>query len=226
MSLMSINGEPPRAQLTRWLALGSLVGPVLFTLAWIDLGVLQPPIRNMYGVMGGITGAISNPISGLGVGPRATLFNVAFVVCGVMALVGVLAVFAIARRPVQSRARWASLVLLALSPIGLALAGVFTLANSIPLHTLAAALLFIVPIAGFAVAARYFRAIPNWRRVGNWLLVASPLTLLLVVTYAMSFNQAAVARGIGVAGLTERILLLELQAWYAIMGWRAFRTVS
>ncbi len=216
----------PRRQLTGWLALGTVIGPVLFTLAWVDLGVLQPPIRNLYGVMGGIAGAISNPISGLGVGPHAALFNTAFVVCGAIVLVGIVAAFEVADDSSRWRIRWTSTVLLALSPIGLALAGVFSLATSIALHTIAAALLFIVPIAGFAVAGRYFRAIPNWRRLGTWLLYASPLTLLLVVAYAVSFNQAAVARGAGVAGLTERVLLVELHLWYAIIGWRAFRTAT
>jgi hypothetical protein len=56
---------------TRWLALGAVAGPVLFELAWIVLGVLQPATMTPYGVLGGLSGAISNPISGLGVGPNA-----------------------------------------------------------------------------------------------------------------------------------------------------------
>ena len=52
----------------RWLTLGTAVGPALFALAWIVLGVMQPAVRTPYGVLGGISGAISNPISGLGVG--------------------------------------------------------------------------------------------------------------------------------------------------------------
>jgi len=31
------------------------------------------------------------------------------------------------------------------------------------------------------------------------------------------------AAGVGVAGLTERILVIEVQAWYVAMGWLAFR---
>src|SRR5262245_58418672 len=76
---------------TRVLAVGAVAGPLLFTLAWIDLGVLQPPTLTAFGVMGGIAGAISNPISGLGVGPVAAQFNVAFVVCGLLQAIGCVA---------------------------------------------------------------------------------------------------------------------------------------
>jgi hypothetical protein len=213
----------PDSKAARWLALGAAAGPLLFTLAWIVLGVLQPVTRNMYGVMGGISGAISNPISGLGVGPLAGLFNSAFVGCGLLLLAGVAGVFQTTRAAGNPLARWACLLLLALSPLGLAMAGVYSLAASILLHTAAAGLLFFTPVISFLAAGLYFRGIPAWRRFGRWLLLGSPLTLMLVVIYAASFNQAAVAAGQGLAGLTERILLLEVHAWFVAMGWLAFR---
>src|SRR6266508_2053165 len=40
-----------RGATARRLALGSLIGPVVFTLAWIVLGVLQPSTLTSYGVM-------------------------------------------------------------------------------------------------------------------------------------------------------------------------------
>ena len=216
----------PTAGASRQLALGAVIGPVLFTFAWIVLGILQPPTQNMYGVMGGISGAISNPISGLGVGPQAQLFNAAFVLCGLLTaagVVGVLRTLGAARRPVMSSI---SMILLALSPLGLAMAGAYTLAVSIPLHMLAAALLFLTPAVSFVVAGLYFRGISDWRRFGTCLIVGSPLTLLLFVLYATSFNQAGVAAGEGVAGLTERIMMLEVSVWYVAMGWKAFRRLG
>ena len=216
----------PTAGAFRQLALGAVVGPVLFTVAWTVLGILQPPIRNMYGVMGGISGAISNPISGLGVGPEALLFNAAFVLCGLLTFAGVIGVFqtfGLTRRPIIASI---SMILLALSPLGLAMAGVYTLAVSIPLHMLAAALLFLTPVVSFVVAGLYFRTIPEWHRLGTWLIIGSPLTLLLFVLYAMTFNQAGVAAGEGIAGLTERIMMLEVSAWYVAMGWKAFRRLG
>jgi hypothetical protein len=49
------------------------------------------------------------------------------------------------------------------------------------------------------------------------------LTLVLFSVYSMSFDQASAAAGVGAAGLTERILMLEVQAWYVVLGWTAFR---
>ena len=217
------SATPAIPKAAQWLALGAVVGPILFTFSWIVLGVLQPATRNMFGVMGGVSGAISNPISGLGVGPHAQLFNASFVLCGLILLAGVISVFqtpGVAGRPV---ARWTSMVLLALSPLGLAMAGIYSLASSILLHTVAAALLFLTPVVSFLVAGFFFRGLPDWRWFGSWLLLGSPLTLLLLILYITTFNQATVAAGQGVAGLTERILLVEVQAWFVAMGWLAFR---
>jgi hypothetical protein len=207
----------------RWLALGAIMSPVLFTLAWIVLGVLQPATKTEYGLMGGVSGAISNPISGLGVGSHAGVFNAAFVLCGLLGAAGVVGVFQTTRASGRAAARWACAALLALSPLGLAIAGIFTLASSIVLHNLAALLLFAIPVPGFLAAGFYFRRIPRLQRFGSWLLVGSPVTLVLLILFVRSFDLAAVAAGLGVAGLTERALLLEIQAWYVAMGWLAFR---
>jgi hypothetical protein len=53
--------------------------------------------------------------------------------------------------------------------------------------------------------------------------VGSPLTLLLVVLFFLTFDQAAIVAGDGVAGLTQRILAVEVLAWFVAMGWLAFR---
>jgi hypothetical protein len=78
--------------------------------------------------------------------------------------------------------------------MGLIMAGLFTLSSALVLHSVAGTLLF----------------------------VAGPLTLMLFIAYSASFDQATAAAGLGVAGLTERVLILEVQAWYVILGWRAF----
>jgi hypothetical membrane protein len=210
----------------RWLALGAIVGPVLFALAWVVLGLLQPSTRTEYGVIGGVSGAISNPISGLGVGPNAQFFNAAFVLSGLMLLAGVVGVFQTTRVSGQAAARKACAALLALSPLGLVMAGICTLESSLLLHNVAALLIFATPVPGFLVAGLSFRHIPRWRRFGTWLLVGSPLTLLLLFLFVRTFDLATVAAGLGVAGLTERVLLVEIHAWFVAMGWLAFRVRS
>jgi hypothetical membrane protein len=209
--------------LARLLALGAVVGPLLFTLAWIGFGLLQPPTLTAYGVIGGIPGAISNPISGLGVGPFAAEFNTAFVVCGLLQAIGCVAAVRSIASASRRLPRTVCEALLALSPLGLAMAGVFTIASALVLHIVAATLLFATPVVSFPATGGLLRGISGYRRLGTGLLVAGPLTLLLFIAYSMSFDQAATASGLGIAGATERVLMLEVQAWYVVLGWRAFR---
>jgi len=214
----------PRAfSLLNLLALGAVAGPLLFTLAWIGFGVLQPPTLTPFGVLGGLSGAISNPISGLGVGPFAAQFNTAFVVCGLLQAIGCVAALECLASGSRRLPRTLCEGLLAISPLGLALAGLFTLASALVLHIVAGTLVFASPVVSFLATGLLLRVIPAYRRIGIGLLLASPLTLLLFIAYSTSFDQATVAAGLGIAGATERILMLEIQAWYVVLGWLAFR---
>ncbi len=75
----------------------------------------------------------------------------------------------------------------------------------------------------FLVAGLVLRRISRWRRFGSWLLLGSPLTLALLILFLFTFTPTAAGASSGVAGLTERILIVEVQSWYAALGWLAFR---
>jgi hypothetical membrane protein len=207
---------------SRWLALGAIAGPVLFTVAWFVLGFLSPGL-----VFAGSplipASPITAPISGLGLGPTAPFMNGAFVLSGILVIAGVLGIFTTSElastRPV---ARWASTILLALSGVGLVIAGLFTLEAAVP-HFVGFLLATGVPILSFLVAGSVFRGIPRWRRFGSWLRLGSPLTLVLLILSQVTFNQEAIVAGQGIAGLTSRLLAVEVLAWFAVMGWVAFR---
>jgi hypothetical protein len=79
------------------------------------------------------------------------------------------------------------------------------------------------PVLSFLAAGFFLRGMPRWRRFGTWLLLGSPLTLLLVVLFLLTFDQAAIVAGDGVAGLTQCILAVEVLAWFVALGWLAFR---
>ena len=127
-----------------------------------------------------------------------------------------------ARRPA---ARIVSAILLALAPVGLIIVGLFTLDN--PLRHIAGAMLVLAtPVVSFVVTGLYLRGVPGWHRFGNGLLLASPITLVLFIVYNLSFSQAAVAAGHGVAGLTQRVLFVEILSWFVAMGWLAYRQTT
>src|SRR6266516_7722670 len=103
---------------TRWLALGAVVGPVLFTLAWLVLGELSPGYT-AWGTRIAPYSPISQGISGLGLGITAPFMNTAFVFSGLLILAGVVGIFQ-GIREMGALARWSCTVLLALLPLGMA----------------------------------------------------------------------------------------------------------
>ncbi len=210
--------EPPTTvrRTARWLALGCVIGPVLFTLAWFVLGFLSPGYE-VGGDWISPFSPISQPISGLGMGETAPYMNTAFILGGLLTIVGVAATMATVA-PGAIRVG----VLLALSPLGMVVAGVFTLDALAP-HFAGFFLVAATPAISFPVAGAFFRTLPRWRRFGTWLLVAGPATLLFLVAYLVSFDQAAAGANEGVAGVTSRLLGLAVHVWYVAMGWRAFR---
>ena len=70
---------------TRWLALGAVAGPVLFTLAWLILGFLSPGYT-IFGTLIAPYSPIAQPISGLGLGLTGPFMDAAFVISGILLL--------------------------------------------------------------------------------------------------------------------------------------------
>ena len=206
---------------SRRLALGAIAGPILFTLAWLILGALSPGYT-VSGTWISPYSAISQPISGLGLGETARYMNTAFVISGVLLLAGVIGVARTLPAGGRPVARIVSAILLGLAPVGLIIVGLFTLDS--PLRHLAGAMLVLAtPVVSFLVTGLYLRGVPGWHRFGNGLLLASPVTFVLFIVYNLSFSQAAVAAGHGVAGLTQRVLFVEILGWFVAMGWLAYQ---
>jgi hypothetical protein len=204
----------------RWLALGAAAGEILFTVAWFILGFISPGFT-IFGTEIKPYSAIAAPISGLGLGLTAPFMNAAFIVSAIFIFLGVIGIFW-SVQGISTRGRWFCLILFALSAIGTAMDGFFTLESFMP-HMAGFLLAIGSLIIGFLAAGILFRVIPAWRRFGNGLLLASPLTLMLLVVSLMTFNQDQVAAGFGIAGLTERLLCLFVGAWLTALAWKAFR---
>jgi hypothetical membrane protein len=207
--------NPPTA--ARWAALGSVAGPVLFTLCWLVLGVISPGYT-FFGHRFTDYSPISQPVSGLGMGATAPYMNAAFIVTGVMLIVGVAGVF----RVIPAPRRRTCQVLLALTGVGQILCGIFDLEQMMP-HTLGYLLAIGTPVIGFVVAGRSMRRLPSWRRFGTWLLAGSPLTLVLLVAFFLTFQPTADGAEHGIAGLVQRLGIVEVHAWVVALGWLAFR---
>jgi hypothetical protein len=204
----------------RWLALSMVAGQVMFTLTWFILGFVSPGFT-IFGTLIAPYSPISAGISGLGLGPTAPYMNAAFVLSGLLTLAGAVGIFQ-GIREMSTLARWSCSVPLALSGLGMAMDGIFTLESFFP-HFIGFILGAGTPVVGFLVAGLSLHRIPRWRRFGSWLLLGSPLTLALLVLYFLTFSPTAEGAKTGVAGLTERILCVELAAWFVAIGWKAFQ---
>src|SRR5258706_4086962 len=169
---------PATPKPARWLALGAVAGPVLFTLAWFILGFLSPGYT-AWGTRIAPYSPISQGISGLGLGITAPFMNTAFVLCGLLLLAGAVGIFQ-GIREMGAVARWSCTVLLALSALGSVVDGIFTLESFLP-HMVGFLLGVASPVLSFVVIGLLLRRVPRLRRFGSWLLLASPLTLVWLV---------------------------------------------
>jgi hypothetical protein len=202
------------------LELGAVFGPVLVTVVWLGLGFVSPGY-DLWGIHVAPYSPISQPISGLGLGPTGPFMNAAFVVSGLLLIAGAVGIFR--ELPELSlRGRWIAGVLLALPGVGSVIDGIFTFEHVLP-H-LVGFLLVLATGAGFPVAGFLLRRVPGWRAFGTWLVVAGPVTLALAALYFTTFTPTIQGIQTGVAGLTERILVVEIQAWYVALGWLTYRS--
>jgi Protein of unknown function (DUF998) len=207
-----------RAAINRWLALGAVAGPVLFTLGWFVLGFISPGYT-MWGTRIAPYSVISQPLSGLGLGPTGPFMNAVFVLSGLLMMAGAVGVFR-SIRELGPTARWICTTLLVLPGLGALIDGIFTLEHFF-FHFVGFGLA-LTTVVGFPVIGFVLRRVPAWRGLGSWMIAAGPVTLALTVIYFVTFTPTIEGVQHGVAGLTERILVLELQAWYVAIGWLAF----
>lgn len=206
------NEDIPKA--VRWLALGAVVGPVLFDFAWIIIGSLRPGYS-----------FVSRPVSALAIGTNGDFMRLAFLLYGLLVTSGVIAGFKRIICEMGIMARLASAVLLSISPLGVLWDGIFTM-EAPEMHTLGAVVAFSTPIIAFPIVGILLRRVPGWRRFGVWMLLGCPLTLALLIGFMQSVPPSEMASGGGNLGLWQRALLLEVQAWYMAYGWLAFRALK
>jgi Protein of unknown function (DUF998) len=209
--------RPPGS--ARWMALGAVAGPIIFTLGWLILGFLSPGYT-LWGVRIAPYSPISQAISGLGLGPTAPYMNTIFVLSGILMLVGVAGILGSPGTMLSPRGRRTVLLLLGLPALGVMMDGVFTLRSS-HLHYLGFSVA-LTCIAGYPACGLLLRRVTGWRRIGSWLIAGGPVTLAFTVLFFATFSPTAKGAETGIAGLTERLLVIELMAWYAALGWHAF----
>jgi hypothetical protein len=189
----------------------------VFTLGWFILGFFSQGYT-LWGTRIAPYSAISQSISGLGLGSTAPYMNTIFVLTGTLMLVGAIG---ISHRQPAARSRRHVLVCLALPAFGAVVDGLFTL-RFFFFHFLGFGLA-LTSIFGLPVVGAIMRKHARWTKLGSWLVAAGPLTLMLTILFFATFTPTVKGSEHGIAGLTERILVIEIMLWYGILGWRVFR---
>ncbi len=214
--------DPPASTRRSHATLAFVISPIALTLLWFVLGFVSEGY-DLWDLHITPYSAISQPISGLGMGATAPFMNAGFVLYGLAMIWGSVG-FARALPGLGQGATRRAAALLGLHGLGAIIVGVFDL-EAILLH-LAGFLLVVSPIATFPLLARELRRAPGWRSAVRVLYVAGALTLLLTVVYFATFDPEAAGENTGVGGLTQRILLLQLSAWFVWLGIRVRRTTG
>jgi len=204
------------ASFDRWLALGGLVGPVLCVLTFTVAGLLRPGYS-----------PVDQAVSDLGVGDTGWMVNGSLVLLG-LSLVGfAIGFYRIIRPPASTAFRILTAAFIASVGSGFAAAGIFDETN--PLHwQLGAPLAYGGSILGFLLGGLLLRRDPVWRGWGTASLLASLATLVLVGLTFYTFSSYTFSAGDPspdgqLGGLMERVVIIEILAWYGALGWRLFR---
>jgi hypothetical protein len=120
--------------------------------------------------------------------------------------------------------QWLVAVLLALHGIGLAAAGIFTEAPPTRLlhWMVGATLAFYGPVVAFLTIGLALRHNPRWSGWGIYSLTASLITLILILIMNWVFTPGTPLASMRLGGLMERVVIIEIEAWYVTFGWRLF----
>jgi len=199
--------------MARWLALiGGVINPIAFVLAYTVAGILRPGYS-----------PIHQAISDLGVGPNGSLLD-AIAVLHALLLIAFAVGFALLMRRVLTEGwRWSGVALLVLRGLAQVTTGIFTDAPAtVRIHSLATIVALVSMIGAFLVIGLGLRRTSQWRGWGTYSLVAALVTLVLVAVEFWAFRPGTPLAPARVGGLLERVLSVEMLAWYVVFGWRLF----
>ena len=66
----------------------------------------------------------------------------------------------------------------------------------------------------------------GWRGFGIYSVMTGLLTLALVIFLYLTFAPSSALSALHIGGLSERLLLVDRDIWYAVLGWLFFSRAS
>jgi hypothetical membrane protein len=205
--------KPRGNQTARWLVLiGGVINPIVFVLAYTVAGILRPGYS-----------PIHQAISDLGVGPNGSLMDTIAVLHALLLIAFAVGFALLMRQVLTGGWLWFGTALLVLRGLAQVTTGIFTDAPAtVRIHSLATIVALVSMISAFIVIGLGLRRTSQWRGWGTYSLVAALVTLVLVAIEFWVFTPGTPLASAQVGGLMERVLSVEMLAWYAVFGWRLF----
>ncbi len=205
--------KPRGDQTARWLALvGGVINPIAFVLAYTVAGLLRPGYS-----------PIHQAISDLGVGPNGSLMDTIAVLHALLLMAFAVGFALLMRSVLTAGWRWFGVALLVLRGLAQVTTGLFTDAPAtVRIHSLATLVALLSMMGAFLVIGLGLVRTPQWRGWGTYSLVAALVTLVLVAVEFWAFTPGTPLAPARVGGLLERVLSVEMLAWYVVFGWRLF----
>ncbi len=187
------------------------VGAIRFTVSWLVLGAISPGYE-LFGTVIAPYSWVSQPVSGLGLGVTGPWMNGAFIVGGILVLVGTLASAGVWRS--LGRRGIAAAVLMSLMGVGMIACGAFTL-EAMMLHLLGFLLASPLPAVGFIFAGGSLRKLD--RALSRVALGGGVVTLLLFAIFMATFDASGAGGNEGMAGLVQRLLIVVAMSTQSIL---------
>jgi hypothetical membrane protein len=199
-----------RNQFLKWSSLGGVVGPILFVVTFTVAGFLRPGYSPVY-----------QAVSDLGVGDNGWILNASLVILGLLISGFAISFYRTVRPEAGPALRFVIALLIALVGVGFALAGIFP--ETTPMHwVLSAPLVFLGAPLAFFTSGLLLRDDRAWRGWAIYSLIASLATVVLIPILFYTFSPSTPPSA-QVGGLMERVVFIEILAWYVAFGWRLFR---
>lgn len=197
-------------QFLRWSSFGGVVGPILFVVTFTVAGFLRPGYSSVY-----------QAVSDLGVGDNGWILNASLVILGLLMSAFAISFYRTARPEASPVLRFVCALLISLVGVGFALAGIFP--ETTPMHwVVGAPLVFLGAPLVFLLTGLLLRGDRAWRGWAVYSLIASLATVALVAILFYTFSPSTPPTA-QVGGLMERVVFIEILAWYVAFGWRLFR---
>lgn len=197
-------------QFLKWSSFGGVVGPILFVVTFTVAGFFRPGYSPVY-----------QAVSDLGVGDNGWILNASLVILGLLMSGFAISFYRTVRPEASPALRFVTALLIALVGVGFALAGIFP--ETTPMHwVVSAPLVFLGAPLAFLLTGLLLRGDRAWRGWAIYSLIASLATVVLVPILFYTFSPSTPPTA-QVGGLMERVVFIEIFAWYVAFGWRQFR---